>query len=249
VENKLAELWSIFDFACPGFLGTLKDFNSTFAAPIERDRDAGVLASLRKITAPFLLRRLKSDPAIAADLPAKVTRDVPASLTAAQATLYQSVLDSHAADLEKSRGAVLSLITALKQVCNHPHVYDSAAHAPTLELSGKARLLVDLVAPILAAGEKVLVFSQYVSTVKLLASLLKQHLFVTPDVLTGELSVSEKDAVVTRFQARDACCCCTTAAQLCSRARVTHRATRQAASSSCRSRRAAWGSTSPQRAT
>lgn len=87
VENRLVELWSLFDFVSPGYLGPIKAFTQQYAAPIEKEMDAGRLASLRRVTAPFLLRRMKTDPAVAADLPPKVVRDVSATLSAPQARI------------------------------------------------------------------------------------------------------------------------------------------------------------------
>lgn len=118
------------DFAYPGFLGNAKDFTKSFAAPIEKEQNEERLASLRRITAPFVLRRMKTDPAVAADLPAKTVQDVQATLSPPQAALYQQVLSAHESDLEKGRGAVLKLITALKQA-RRTHPLVSGNEAPT----------------------------------------------------------------------------------------------------------------------
>lgn len=118
----------------------------SFAAPIEKDQDEERLQSLRRITAPFIIRRMKSDPAVAADLPAKVVQDVQATLSPPQAALYQQVLAAHESDLEKSKGAVLKLITALKQA----RVVAEAAPPPSP--SGSARACAEIFRPQLASS-------------------------------------------------------------------------------------------------
>ncbi|MEK7254226.1 MAG: SNF2-related protein, partial [Bacteroidota bacterium] len=184
VENRLSEFWSILDFTQRGFLGSPKQFNDTFARPIQRDHDREAAQVFKKITAPFLLRRLKSDRSIISDLPEKIENNQYASLTPEQAALYQNVVDTGmkaiyeaSDDPEESgnkQGLVLKMITALKQICNHPHQFlkkgDKYPH-----LSGKAQLLFSLLENIYDGGEKTLIFTQYQEMGELLAQFIAEQ--------------------------------------------------------------------------
>jgi hypothetical protein len=145
VENHLGELWSIFDFVIPGYLRTLDTFRVTYRKPIEVDRSEEIADRLRRITAPFLLRRLKTDRSIIADLPDKIVANEYATLTAEQGALYESVVRDYMEKIANSegmarRGLILALILGLKQICNHPRNYDKDS-APLAERSGKTSLL------------------------------------------------------------------------------------------------------------
>ncbi|MGH2734544.1 MAG: DEAD/DEAH box helicase, partial [Actinomycetota bacterium] len=125
IENRLSELWSIMEFLNPGLLGSAKAFKQNFAVPIERYRDEVAEDTLGRVTGPFLLRRLKTDKAIIKDLPDKIEMKVFCNLTREQATLYQAVVDDMLGKIDDSegmerKGLVLSTITKLKQICNHP---------------------------------------------------------------------------------------------------------------------------------
>jgi superfamily II DNA or RNA helicase len=210
VENRLEDLRSVMDLVLPGYLGDAASFRRTWRVPIELHRDAGTAEALRRVTAPFLLRRLKTDPAVAPDLPEKTTIDEYASLTPVQAALYESVLSelagpkSSALEDPAARGAVvLKLLTALKQVCNHPRAYDGDS-PPAADLSGKTRLLLDLLSSMLEGGEKVLVFSQYVETLSILKTVIEADLGEACLVLHGGLSAAERTRAVDRFQTEGA---------------------------------------------
>jgi len=125
VENRLLELWSIFDFINSGYLGERKSFINNYSIPIEKYRDGEKIDRLKKATAPFLLRRLKSDRSIIKDLPPKVVKEEHCYLSKEQAALYQQVLEQVMGEIEQSegitrKGLVFKLVTALKQICNHP---------------------------------------------------------------------------------------------------------------------------------
>lgn len=204
VENNLAELWSVFDFSLPGYLGTLTRFSAEYRRPIELDRSTEVAAGLRRAIGPFILRRLKTDKAIAADLPDKIVVDEYATLTPAQAALYQAIASDGLSRLESSGkesrlGLVLALITALKQASNHPRNYDKEGPGGS-ELSGKARLLLALLESAFEAGERVLVFSQYVEMLSVLHDMVSTELGVKPYLLHGGLSKKRRDEQVDRFQ-------------------------------------------------
>ncbi|MEV5633746.1 DEAD/DEAH box helicase [Micromonospora tulbaghiae] len=204
VENRLADLWSIMQFANPGLLGPAATFRKRFAEPIERHGDAEVAERLRRITGPFVLRRLKTDPTIITDLPEKLEMEVVCNLTAEQAALYRAVVDDMMAKIESSdgierRGLVLATMTRLKQVCNHPAqlLHDGS----TLDgRSGKLERLDEIVDEVLAAGEKALLFTQYAE----FGGMLRGHLSARTGrevlLLHGGVGKAERDAMVTRFQ-------------------------------------------------
>ncbi|TYB37121.1 DEAD/DEAH box helicase [Micromonospora sp. AP08] len=204
VENRLADLWSIMQFANPGLLGPAATFRKKFAEPIERHGDAEVAERLRRITGPFVLRRLKTDPSIITDLPEKLEMEVLCNLTAEQAALYRAVVDDMMAKIESSdgierRGLVLATMTRLKQVCNHPAqlLHDGSALPGR---SGKLERLEEIVDEVLAAGEKALLFTQYAE----FGGMLRGHLSARTGrevlLLHGGVGKAERDAMVTRFQ-------------------------------------------------
>ncbi|MSR45338.1 MAG: DEAD/DEAH box helicase [Phycisphaerales bacterium] len=125
VENRLAELWSIIEFCCPGYLGTNQDFRRRFAAPIERNRDRDAAERLRALVRPFILRRLKTDSTVISDLPPLVESRQHITLTAEQMRLYDQVVAEMLGKVDategiRRRGLVLSALVKLKQICNHP---------------------------------------------------------------------------------------------------------------------------------
>ncbi|KAK3283330.1 hypothetical protein CYMTET_8966 [Cymbomonas tetramitiformis] len=201
VENKLAELHSLFDFILPGYLGTVKEFEREYSKPIEKEQSQEALESLKKVTAPFLLRRLKTDRSIIQELPEKVVNDTYAALTPRQAALYESVVSDTMATLETGsrRGLVLKLMTNLKQICNHVANYDSS-HPAAEEPSGKLQVLHTLLEPILEKGEKVLIFTQYVTMARLLQQAIRAAHHVNPLMLQGDMARHARDAAVARFQ-------------------------------------------------
>lgn len=204
VENRMSEYWSVFDFANKGYLGTLKKFTDEYAKPIEAERDLVKLEKFKKITAPFIMRRVKSDKSIIKDLPEKIEQDQFCQLTPEQAAIYQNVVDKTMKRVETAEGAerkglVLMLITALKQICNHPYQYlkkgDKAAN-----LSGKTMLLFQLLQQILDNGEKTLIFTQYQQMGILLQELLVDNFALAAPFLHGGISRKGRDAMVEDFQ-------------------------------------------------
>jgi SNF2-related domain/SNF2 Helicase protein/Helicase conserved C-terminal domain len=204
VENRLAELWSILAFSLPGLMGSLEQFRRRFAVPIERYRDDRAADELRRLIRPFVLRRLKSDPAILPDLPPKQEMAVVCTLTREQATLYQAVLDQAMADIEGAegitrRGRVLALLTALKQICNHPAHY-LREPAPLSGRSGKLDRLTEMLDETVAAGDRALVFTQFREMGDRLAPHLEKALAVPVLYLHGGVSRAARDEMVRRFQ-------------------------------------------------
>jgi SNF2 family DNA or RNA helicase len=200
----LAELWSILEFANPGLLGPLERFRREFAVPIERYGNDEASTRLRRIVAPFVLRRLKSDPSVIQDLPAKNESTVVCTLTREQASLYQAVVNEELRRIESAegmerRGRVLALLTFLKQVCNHPAQYLSE-RGPLAQRSGKLARLTEMLEEALAAGDKALVFTQYRQMGDLLTAHLTRTLGTTVEFLHGGTSKRARDLLVERFQ-------------------------------------------------
>ena len=205
VENRLAEYWSIMDFANRGFLGNLTRFTREFAVPIQQHHDQQVVQRFKRVTSPFLLRRLKSDKSIISDLPDKIEQNQYCELTKKQAALYESVvrealrvIDGES-DAFKRQGLVLQMIMALKQICNHPVQYLKTGKIDA-SLSGKAELFLDLLEPIFAAHEKVLVFTQFREAGELLSAWIKARFGREPQFLHGGVTRKARDIMVERFQ-------------------------------------------------
>lgn len=203
VENNLSELWAILDWTTPGLLGTLGEFRNRWAQPVEAG-DPVLARRLAQLVRPFLLRRRKSDPGIAPELPPKTETDQPVALTREQAGLYEAVVRETMAAIQNStgmrrRGLVLKLLTSLKQVCNHPAQYLGEKDTPLSGRSGKLELLDELVDTIRAEGGGLLVFTQYVA----MARLLERHLAergVPTQLLHGGTPVRRRDELVQAFQ-------------------------------------------------
>ncbi len=203
VENNLSELWAILDWTTPGLLGPLTRFRSRWAKPVESG-DKATAERLARLVGPFLLRRRKSDPGIAPELPPKTETDRPVALTTEQAGLYEAVVREIMTQIESAhgmarRGLIVKLLTGLKQICNHPAQYLHEA-APRLPgRSGKLELLDELVDTIVAEDGAVLVFTQYVQ----MARLLDKHLSargVGTQLLHGGTPVARREEMVQRFQ-------------------------------------------------
>lgn len=208
VENRLADLWSIFDVVSPAYLGTAEQFRQRFALPIERAGDAEAAARLKTLTAPFILRRVKTDRSVVADLPEKQEMKVYCSLTREQATLYEAVVRNAMAQIAEAqgiqrRGLVLGLLTRLKQVCDHPALLLHDPGSALAGRSGKLQRLGEMLEEVLAADERALVFTQYAE----MGTLLQRHLAATTGrevfFLHGGTPMKERDRMVQRFQQPD----------------------------------------------
>ena len=204
VENRLSEYWSIFDFTNKGYLGSLANFKTDFAKPIEIDRDQNQLDVFKKITEPFIMRRLKSDKSVIKDLPEKIEKDQYCKLTPQQTAIYQNVLETTMQAVETAegvarKGIVLKLITALKQVCNHPKQFLKKGDADPA-LSGKTQLLFDLMKQILEKGDKTLIFTQYQEMGNMLKEMLEKEFELEISFLHGGVSRKKRDEMVEAFQ-------------------------------------------------
>src|SRR5215469_8547828 len=207
VENRLAELWSIMDFVNPGLLGSAEQFRTRYAIPVERHGQAEPAERLRAITRPYVLRRLKTDPAIISDLPEKIEIKQYCRLTTEQASLYQSVVDDMLEKIENSegierRGNVLAAMAKLKQVCNHPALllHDRSAVGAR---SGKVIRLEEICEEILAEGDKALLFTQFTEFAAMLLPHLAARFGTDISYLHGGTSKKRRDELVTGFQSGD----------------------------------------------
>ncbi|MFN8482314.1 MAG: DEAD/DEAH box helicase [Anaerolineae bacterium] len=207
VENRLGELWSIMAFLNPGYLGSEDTFRRRFARPIERTGDKKAAEQLRRLTGPFILRRLKTDRAIISDLPDKLEMKVYCSLTTEQATLYEAVVRDALQQIEAAeenpmqrRGLVLAMLMKLKQVCNHPSQFlkDGSAVAGR---SGKLARLTEMLEEVVAEGDQALVFTQFAEMGQLLQDYLRDSFGDEVLFLHGGTRAKERDEMVRRFQA------------------------------------------------
>jgi superfamily II DNA or RNA helicase len=208
VENRLAELWSILEFTNPGLLGSAAKFRQKYAIPIERHADAAAVESLKRLTGPFILRRLKTDRTIISDLPDKQEMKVWCNLTAEQASLYQATVDDMLSQIEAAgddisrRGLVLATMAKLKQVCNHPaHLLRDGSRLPGR--SGKLARLEEICDEIVAEGDKALLFTQYAEFGRMLQPHLAARLGCPVLFLYGGTTKKQRDAMVETFTALD----------------------------------------------
>ena len=210
VENRLTEFWSIMDYANKGYLGTVKAFKDDYANPIQVFNDENVTAKFRKITAPFMMRRMKTDKTIISDLPDKIEQNQFAQLTGPQAALYQKTMraamdeiegftDTDQQTLFKRQGLVLQMIMALKQICNHPTQFLKNGQFDA-SLSGKTELLFELLDGIVESNEKVLVFTQFTEMGELLERFINERFGEQPMFYHGGCTIKQREEMVHRFQ-------------------------------------------------
>ncbi|HWH31742.1 MAG TPA: DEAD/DEAH box helicase [Egibacteraceae bacterium] len=204
LENRLADLWALMDLVNPGLLGARSVFDRRYATPIERRADQGAARRLRRLVGPFVLRREKRDPAVIADLPDKIEREVVCGLTTEQAALYEeTVTEAFRGGLGDGiarRGRVLALLTALKQICNHPAQYRKREDEDLHGRSGKLATAREIVREAVGSGEQVLVFTQFTSMGRLLVRQLSEDLGTWVPFLHGGVRAEERDRMVAAFQ-------------------------------------------------
>ena len=204
VENKLTELWNIFDFINKGYLGSISGFTREFATPIEKYKDTETIEKLKKATAPLLLRRLKTDKSIISDLPDKVTIDEYCYLSKEQAAIYENIVNNtlniinNTEGIER-KGLIFKLITSLKQICNHPANYSKQGNIQSM-LSGKTLKAFSIVENILENNEKTLIFTQYKTMGDLLVEMLNKEMGIDSLFFHGQLSRKKRDEMIEEFQ-------------------------------------------------
>jgi superfamily II DNA or RNA helicase len=211
VENRLAELWSIMDFLNPGYLGSPGSFRAHFAVPIERLRDRRKAEQLKALIRPFVLRRLKSDPTIIADLPEKVESREYVHLTGEQASLYETYVRRTLGEVEEAegmqrRGLVLAALVRLKQICNHPALLlgdPTGRAAADVSRSGKCLRLLEMLDEVLAEGDQALVFTQFREMGVLLEGMIRRQFGRDVLFLHGGTTQPQRQAIIDRFQKAD----------------------------------------------
>ena len=204
VENNVGDLWSIMEFLNPGFLGTQAEFKRRFFIPIQAARDPAAMERLKRLTGPFILRRLKTDKTIIADLPEKMEMKVFCPLTKEQASLYEAVVKETLKALEPAegiqrKGIVLATLSKLKQVCNHPAQF-LGDHSPLPGRSGKLTRLTEMAEEMIAVGDRALVFSQFAEMGEILRRHLQEIFGQEVLFLHGAVPKAQRDRMVERFQ-------------------------------------------------
>ncbi|WP_051344197.1 DEAD/DEAH box helicase [Alicyclobacillus herbarius] len=206
VENRLEELWAIMDFLNPGYLGGQTWFRRHFAAPITAHPQGPTARHLAQLLTPVLLRRRKVDPSIQAELPDKWEVRDTAGLKTEQAALYQSIVNElwvrlpEAVSNMSRRGRILTALTRLKQVCDHPALITGGSTDP--ERSGKLSLLLDLIEEVVDQGEAGLVFTQFREMGEIICDALAAKFGWRPGFLHGGLRPAERGELVERFQTK-----------------------------------------------
>ncbi|MFH0902600.1 MAG: DEAD/DEAH box helicase [Pseudomonadota bacterium] len=205
IENRLRDLWSIYDFLNPGLLGGRTRFARAFATPIRAGSDRA-LARLQRRVSPFLLRRTKLE--VAADLPPKQEQDVYCELTREQVALYQAMAEAALTGLVHNQGIrrkahILQAILHLKQICNHPENFAAEKPSELLGRSGKLDRVLEILEELLAEGQPVLVFSQFARMGELLCRAIEEKLDLAVPLFHGELRPDERDRIVAEFQSEE----------------------------------------------
>lgn len=210
MENRLAELWSIFDFTNHGYLGSLGQFQKRFIIPIEKEEKKEKIQQLQSLIRPFLLRRTKKDEEVALNLPDKLEQKEYIPLTAEQASLYEQLVQDMFAEIEKlssfeRRGLILQMLGRLKQLCNHPALYlkEKVDENQLLERSNKLEKLVELVDAVLDQGESCLIFTQYIEMGEMIRTVMKKKFGLDVPFLNGSVSKTHRDGMIERFQKGD----------------------------------------------
>lgn len=209
MENRLAELWSIFDFTNHGYLGSAGAFQKRFVVPIEKDDKPEKIKELQGLIRPFLLRRTKKDEEVALNLPDKQEQKEYCPLTAEQASLYEQLVHDTFAEIEKlsgfqRKGLVLQMLGKLKQLCNHPALYLKEQDPKELvERSLKLEKLRELIRAVLDQGESCIIFTQYLQMGQMIREVLKTEFGLEVPFLNGSVPKSGRDDMIEQFQARE----------------------------------------------
>ncbi|WP_400163655.1 DEAD/DEAH box helicase [Brevibacillus sp. TJ4] len=206
IENRLSELWSIFDFLNPGYLGSLREFTVQYVLPVERDNQQQLVKQVQQLIQPFLLRRVKTDPSIQLDLPEKLEQKVYVPLTAEQGALYETTIQNMFSRLEDSspmarRGLILTTLTRLKQLCDHPAlIQKDFSQANDASRSHKLERVLELIGEIRQKGERCLIFTQYIEMGHLLQHILEREGYGPVLFLHGSTPKEKRDEMIARFQ-------------------------------------------------
>jgi SNF2 family DNA or RNA helicase len=205
VENRLRDLWSIFNFLNPGYLGKEAQFRKEFELPIYKSNDLAKSATLKKLVEPFILRRVKTDKRIIDDLPNKIEQKMYCTLTHEQASLYEAVVKDVEEQLQEAegiqrKGLILSTILKLKQICNHPMQFLQDGSAFTSERSHKLERLGEMIEEVIDSGESALIFTQFTEIGSALEKYLEHTKHYNTYYLHGGTSVKRRERMITEFQ-------------------------------------------------
>jgi SNF2 family DNA or RNA helicase len=205
VENRLLDLWSIFNFLNPGYLGKEAQFRKSFEIPIQKDNDRVKSNTLKKLVEPLILRRLKTDQSIINDLPDKVDQKLYTNLTKEQASLYEAVVKDVEKQLEEAegiqrKGLILSTLMKLKQICNHPAQFLQDGSEFSIERSHKLSRLVEMVEEAVSEGDSLLVFSQFTEVCESIEKHIKHSLHYNTYYLHGGTNRQRREKMIEEFQ-------------------------------------------------
>lgn len=210
MENRLTELWSIYDFINPGYLGSLYQFRKSMIVPIEREKDSKKIEALQRWVKPFMLRRVKKDPSISLSLPEKQESKSFIPLTAEQVSLYEGIVSELLNRLDKEtpmqrRGLILGSLTKLKQLCDHPALLLKQQSKRQWEITRSSKLerLVELVDHIAEQGERCLIFTQYIEMGEQIQRILSQRYELDVPYLHGAVPKQKRDDMIADFQNED----------------------------------------------
>lgn len=205
VENRLLDLWSIFNFLNPNYLGKEAQFKKSFETPIQKNNDQIQAGVLKKLVEPFILRRVKTDQSIIKDLPDKIEQKLYTNLTKEQASLYEVVVR----DVEKQlnevegiqrKGLILSTLLKLKQICNHPRQFLQDGSDFTTERSHKLSRLSEMMEEVISEGESLLIFTQFTEIGDALEKYIRQKLHYNTYYIHGGTNRDKRERMITEFQ-------------------------------------------------
>ena len=205
VENRLLDLWSIFNFLNPGYLGKEAQFKKSFETPIQKNNDQIQAGVLKKLVEPFILRRVKTDQSIIKDLPDKIEQKLYANLTKEQASLYEAVVrdvENKLNEVEgiQRKGLILSTLLKLKQICNHPRQFLQDGSDFTPERSHKLSRLSEMIEEAVSEGESLLVFTQFTEIGEALEKYIRQKLHYNTYYIHGGTNRDKRERMITEFQ-------------------------------------------------
>jgi SNF2 family DNA or RNA helicase len=205
VENRLMDLWSIFNFLNPDYLGKQTQFRKIYELPIQRDNDLIKSSTLKQLIQPFILRRLKTDKNIIKDLPDKIESKQYCNLSKEQASLYEAVVKDVEQQLEEKegierQGLMLSTLMKLKQICNHPMQFLQDGSAFTSERSHKLERITDMLGEAIAEGDSVLIFTQFTEIGEQLVQYLNKQKHYPTHYIHGGVSRKKREQMIEDFQ-------------------------------------------------
>ncbi len=219
IENRLLELWSLFNFLNPGLLGSRKEFQEKYSLPIERFQNKDAIKNLQLIISPFILRRIKTDKKVINDLPKKNEIKLYLELNEKQIKLYQELventlrdIDQPSVDKKRKRGLILGLLVKLKQICNHPYQYlkiklsqikKEEELKEIISLSPKMERLLEMTEEVISNGEKVLIFTQFTQMGTILHKTLEFKHKSKVLYLHGGVPEKKRRVIVDEFQSED----------------------------------------------